>query len=285
MAARQGQESGNFVHDCNVGQHNYHLFARFLDETPSPSDSDEFDGYCAKLADEAFCERIKAMVLPIRHDGVDPSHDGKWGEVFKSCLKILTTRPDAMFALLGPRGTGKTQMAVELVKSFVSNSAHEASSDAIQHRRIIERRGGGLLLSCSAIYTTAMEFFMDLKSSYAPESGQTEDLVLNKYVTPELLVVDEVHDRSGSQWEDRLFTHMIDRRYRMGGKKTIFISNQTPKEFEADVGASISDRIDECGGIVRCEWESFRHDAPPSKGKKEEEPSQKNRAARHPALG
>lgn len=73
-----------------------------------------------------------------------------------------------------------------------------------------------------------------------------------------LLIQDEEHDRRGSDCENQMFTYLIDQRYQSADRQTIFIANQTAKEFEANTGNSIAYRLQECGGIVECKWQSFR---------------------------
>jgi hypothetical protein len=41
-------------------------------------------------------------------------------------------------------------------------------------------------------------------------------------------------------------------------RDTIMISNETPEKMLAQVGPSIEDRMRECGGIIECNWPSFR---------------------------
>ncbi len=137
-----------------------------------------------------------------------------------------------LFALLGTRGTGKTQMAAELCKI--------AATKGIMAR-----------------YNMAMEFFMELKETYRQHSERTEADVIRSYCSPQLLILDEVHERGETEWEDRLLTAMIDKRY-SALKDTILISNQTPKVFCKTIGNSILSRLHETGGIVVCDWKSFR---------------------------
>lgn len=102
-----------------------------------------------------------------------------------------------------------------------------------------------------------MEFFLDIKASFRADSKVTEKQVIADYVRPKLLIIDETQERGETRWEDGLLTHMIDRRYREE-KDTLLISNQTREAFTESIGPSIASRIIETGGIVLCNWPSFR---------------------------
>lgn len=166
--------------------------------------------------------------LPKRHlMPFIPSGDG-W-------LKIeerLKARRGSGFiiALCGPRGTGKTQLATSL--------AREAAS-----------HGKG------SMYQTAMGFFLDIKESF--DGKRSEKDVIARYCATALLILDEMQERGETAWEDRLLTHLIDRRY--GAEKdTLLITNQTKESFLQSIGESVASRISETGGIAVCNWPSFR---------------------------
>lgn len=137
-----------------------------------------------------------------------------------------------LLAMIGTRGSGKTQLAVELMNFSVER----------------ER---------SALYTRAMDFFMAIKRSYKKDSKETEESVCEHYFRPEFLVIDETHERAQSAWEDQLLTNLIDKRY-AAMKDTLMIANQTKQEFESAMGKSVVARLNETGGFVKCDWPSFR---------------------------
>ena len=134
-------------------------------------------------------------------------------------------------AMIGPRGTGKTEFATRISASMA--------------QRI------------SVMYCKAMKFFVALKETYNREVKTTEGEILKRFTQPELLVVDELQERSESDWENRMLTHMIDTRYdRM--INTILISNLSHDAFQKSIGDSIYDRIIETGMVVECIWPSYR---------------------------
>lgn len=135
-------------------------------------------------------------------------------------------------ALIGDRGPGKTQMAVELIR-------HSCG------------------IGWRSFYTTAMEFFIAIKGTYRDGSSQSEHEVIKTLTNPGLLVIDEVQERGETAWEDRLLTHLIDVRYR-NESDTLLISNLKREPFLESLGPSITSRLVETGGIIECRWQSFR---------------------------
>ncbi len=168
--------------------------------------------------------------LPIRHKRLDSFQGEEWNR----CLAHVSKKLGSGFilALVGGRGTGKTQMAVELI---------EQSVGALRYAR----------------YALAMDFFIKIKATYRKDSNDDEGDILSQFCGPKLLVVDEIQERAESQWEDRLMTHLINRRYN-DVKDTLLISNLNKEEFISSVGSSIASRLNETGGIIVCNWKGFR---------------------------
>lgn len=169
--------------------------------------------------------------VPQRHSKPLGSEHVDWNAKFYDLASQLGT--GFLVALLGDRGTGKTQMAAVLIQ---------------RHARLSERP--------HPLYVRAVDVFMDIREAYRP-NGPTEREQVEQFTSPTLLVIDDAHERGGSDWENRLLAYIIDRRY--GDQlDTLLISNQQPDEFKASIGPSIYSRLIETGGIVLCAWPSFR---------------------------
>jgi len=139
-------------------------------------------------------------------------------------------------ALIGARGNGKTQIGVDLIRR-----------SSLEGNR--------------AAYLKAMDFFMDIRSTFARDAVKTEERVIEEFSTPRLLVIDNLDRRGSSEWEDRLLTHLIDKRYdRTVG--TILIANLSEADFAAHIGADIADRIRDGGGLIVADWPGFRGELP-----------------------
>jgi len=175
--------------------------------------------------------------LPRRH--LQAPDDLSWpNNVDRTCWEILMA--PGIVALVGPRGTGKTQIAVSLAKRMMAEC---------------ER---------SVLYLKVCDYFGLLKSEFGGGREATTQSIRSTAHTKHLLVLDEVQERVHSDFEDREFVNMIDHRY-AALKPTILISNQTVKGFADSVGASVMSRLSENGAIVACDWPSFRAAAVPSK--------------------
>lgn len=174
-------------------------------------------------------ERIAAANIPKRQAGTVAERRPGWAETFDKLVK--RSGSGFLMALRGIRGNGKTQLAVELIR-------HNAG----------QRR--------SSRFCTAMEFFMEIKAGYRKDE-RSEKSILDEFCKPFLLVIDEIGQRSESEWENRLIYEMINRRYN-DMKDTLLISNQEEAQMVTALGPSIVSRMNETGGVIPCEWESFR---------------------------
>ena len=148
----------------------------------------------------------------------------------KAFAEIGALNNGYIVALLGQRGTGKTQMAVQIMRQHISRLR-------------------------SAFYTAALDIFLSVRDANRTQTSEKQ--ALSKYVVPYLLVIDECQERGETPFEDRMLTYIIDSRY--GGlHNTILISNQTSAEFEKSMGSSVLSRMQETGGIKLFNWSSFR---------------------------
>ena len=163
-----------------------------------------------------------------RHRNPMPVGKGPWDKKYIELSKKLKT--GYLVALVGVRGCGKSQLGAELIKN-------------------------ACMLEQIALYTTAMDVFVELRDGY--KLNASEQAILARYKRPQLLVIDETQERGETPWEDRLLTMLIDYRYSQM-RDTVLISNQTREQFESSMGASVVSRMVETGGIVDCDWPSFR---------------------------
>lgn len=136
-----------------------------------------------------------------------------------------------LFALAGERGTGKTQIGVSAIA-----------------------RASGVGRRCR--YVAAMDVFLCIRATFKSDLVTERD-VLTMFTCPDLLVIDEWQERGETEWEDRLLTYIVDQRYG-AMRDTILISNLKPADFAESAGPSIVSRLAECGGMIVCDWPSFR---------------------------
>lgn len=167
--------------------------------------------------------------IPKRHNSTVARFEGEWGSTYQKLHQKLST--GFLCALVGTRGNGKTQIGSELIK---------ANSQKLRTSRF-----------CNAI-----EFFMDIKATYKGDTKSEKD-VIKEYMKPQLLVIDEIGQRSDSEWENRLLFYLVNERYE-ACKDTLFIGNLEPIKLIEALGPSIASRMNEIGGVFECKWESFR---------------------------
>lgn len=97
---------------------------------------------------------------------------------------------------------------------------------------------------------------MEIKAAYQSADRSEKD-VLAEFTRPLLLVMDEIGQRSDSDWENRLLFEFLNRRYH-SLKDTLLISNQTVDGFTKSLGPSLISRMQETGGLIECDWPSYR---------------------------
>jgi DNA replication protein DnaC len=102
-----------------------------------------------------------------------------------------------------------------------------------------------------------MGIFLRIRDAYAKRTSETEGSIVDELSKCRLLVIDEIQERSSSEWEDRIITHIIDRRYG-ATLPTIIIGNLTPEFMEKNLGESIVSRVSETGGIIEMTGKSHR---------------------------
>ncbi|RBP42429.1 DNA replication protein DnaC [Roseimicrobium gellanilyticum] len=142
----------------------------------------------------------------------------------------------AMVGLIGDRGRGKTVMAARIA----------------QWRR--ERREE------PGIYVRAADVFSLIKGTWEKgrsSSRETEESLMNRFREAEFLVIDEIQERTLSEWENKILVNVLDHRY-AGLLPTLIVGNLSTAELATNLGPSISDRMAQTGGVVECGWQSLR---------------------------
>ena len=183
-----------------------------------------------EIAHEREEKLRKDAGIPKRHDKLIPPSDSLWEVKRRRLVDKLGS--GFLYALTGTQGTGKTQMGAALVYA----AAYKLRS---------------------AKYACAMDFFIDLKSTFQEDAESREGAVIARYVKPKLLVLDEMDERSESAWENRLLFHMLNQRYNLC-VDTLLITRRSADEFLASVGLSIQSRLQETGSLMVCDWPSWR---------------------------
>lgn len=111
-------------------------------------------------------------------------------------------------------GNGKTLLACAALEALAAGGVLRL----YQHERTGEQWP-------SLAFISAPDLISAIRSCYAPQSGRTVDEVIGRYLSPDVLVLDDIGTESGSDDATmRLFTLLDKRR-----KATVFTSNYSTK--------------------------------------------------------
>jgi len=131
----------------------------------------------------------------------------------------------------GKPGTGKTHIACAIARAITD--------------------------STSAHFSTVLAAIRHIKGAYRKDCEYTEDEALESFISPSLLVLDEIGVQVGSEHEKMLLFEIINERYQRR-RSTILISNLTAEELAAYLGDRVVDRFREDGAVIAFDWDSHR---------------------------
>ncbi|HCE8860335.1 TPA: ATP-binding protein [Klebsiella michiganensis] len=148
-----------------------------------------------------------------------------WPQVFETGKGLVMT---------GNCGTGKNHLAISTAKAIIRN-----------HLARVE-------------ITDVMRVMRAVKSTWRHNSETTEDSVLERYASLDLLIIDEVGVQFGSASELAILQEIVNARYE-SVLPTILISNLTFEQLKDSIGERIVDRVTNGGrNRLAFNWESFR---------------------------
>jgi DNA replication protein DnaC len=161
---------------------------------------------------------------------------------FNKALAAL--RDGKCVTLTGGRGSGKTHMAVGLMRQIAMESKGESYVDKPHYQDRIE------LNFC--FYRVA-DFYVDLKSNWTDGAGniqqRTEREVIEDYCSGEVIVFDDLGIEKVSDWSRQLLYTLIDKMYGEC-KRVIFTSNLSLKEISDKIDDRIASRLMEMGPVI-----------------------------------
>ena len=141
----------------------------------------------------------------------------------------------ASLLMIGSPGTGKNMLAAIICQELIKQDY-------------------------MALHTTAMKLVRKVKDSWKAkrDSEQTEQDVIDSFVTPALLVIDEVGVQFGSTTEQLYLTEIINERYEKR-RPTILISNLKLSQIAEVMGERVVDRFyDDGSKVLVFDWQSYR---------------------------
>lgn len=138
-------------------------------------------------------------------------------------------------AFCGRTGTGKSHLALAIANHMI-----ESGSRSICYVKVI-----GMMRRFRATFNSK-------------NVGETEEEVASYYQHVDLLVLDEFGIRKElSEWEGMTLDDILNYRWEQE-KRTIIISNMTPKQMFLAAGERIESRFAELGDIVDFTWDDYR---------------------------
>lgn len=193
---------------------------------------------------------------------LDLEQNARW----KAARDLIVTRTGEadpwIGVFLGSKGTGKTQMLT---------SAIWTCSDR--------------LFTCR--YWSMPELWLERRRARATAfvGGAMEAKLFDDLIRPDLLALDEVHERGEDENEQTWLVSLVDRRHR-SKKITVMAANQSPEEFAAAIGPSIVSRIHRRGEVFVCNWPTHRvPDAWRAKPSQPRSPSGLRQSSSDPFMG
>jgi DNA replication protein DnaC len=165
------------------------------------------------------------FIAPIPETEGDP-----WCATRRQLIQAANGRGSVVL-IHGPRGKGKTQLVCDVAHS-------------VRNR-----------LRMMARYTTAADLFRSIRDSFGGEGK--ERALIEQMTAPLLLVIDEAHERGGTEFENRVLTEIVDKRY-AAMRETFLVTNETVAQAEKSLGPSIWSRMIETGGLVEVNGRNYR---------------------------
>ncbi|WP_339025510.1 ATP-binding protein [Leclercia pneumoniae] len=160
-----------------------------------------------------------------------------------ACQRYTASWPERLKAgtglvMTGNCGTGKNHLAVSMAKSIIRD-----------HLAKVE-------------ITDVMRLTRAVKSTWRHNAEMTEEDVIERFASLDLLIIDEVGVQFGSPTEMTILQEIINARYE-SILPTILISNLTFDQLKETIGERIVDRVTD-GGRNRLAfgWGSFRAISP-----------------------
>ena len=184
--------------------------------------------------------------FPDRHGRDLELYGEEWKAAYETAISLAES--GGIIVAYGRRGTGKTQIAYEIAKNATFQNPHSPKKEWAFSWEPKFR---------PAIYTKAMDIFIDLKNGFSRKNEPSEKEVIQRLVDAIFLVIDEAHVRGETKYEDDKLTHIIDKRYD-AMRPTMLITNLEKKQFADQLSPSILSRISEIGGGIECNWQSYR---------------------------
>jgi DNA replication protein DnaC len=156
--------------------------------------------------------------------------------------------------LQGPVGTGKSHLAVAILRSILENNLQEfgkpINGDALAGEPIYEGK--------HCLMVSVVDLLGILRESFSADSLKAPARrLLHRARADALVILDDIGAEKPSDWVEEQLYALIDLRYRMQ-RSTIFTTNCTLKQLENQIGSRVVSRIFEMCEGVKLEGRDWR---------------------------
>lgn len=191
-------------------------------------------------AERAAKAKPKAVVsehighdFPERHRGELQTYEGPAIDCGNAHMEKIMSAKGSMILLFGHSGTGKTGLATWW-----------------EWRRLHTTKKHGQ-------FFTLQELYSRVKECWHKERKQSEHEFVTEFCKCPYTVIDEIDEGKGTDWEMSTFFDILNRIYNACGT-VVLISNLDVEELKARYSKKLLERISEAGGLVHCNWPSYR---------------------------
>lgn len=158
---------------------------------------------------------------------------------------IAYCRRNTSLALIGDVGNGKTHLAIAVLKDAIICAVNKPRGKSYEKQ-----------VSPGHYYTLS-----DLNRRYR-ESVTNREIsevdFMENICTMKCLIIDEIHIKSDTDSEGRMFQEIVDKRY-ANNLQTIYVGNVSFNRFSKILGKRLMDRLQENGlKIMRFNGKSYR---------------------------
>jgi len=176
---------------------------------------------------------------------------------YKALLETLNTQGVFVY---GKVGTGKTQLAVDLVSDLLTNKKIKVYRDDYQ----MQNGSYVNMAKQEDAYDPRLIKFYNMprlliymRSLYNDDAEQDTEEFLEEIDRYEYLVLDDIGTEKPTEWVLEILYVLINTRYE-SGKKLIVTSNKNLGEVAQSLGDRVASRISEMCQIVKLEGEDKR---------------------------
>lgn len=196
--------------------------------------------YAEKWNEQRNADLFAVATIPHKYHGKKFTASTPAQKLVRGTVKAfrdqITKGPKwAALVLMGEFGTGKTLLACELAESLIEK------------------------FCLSVRYLTAEQMVGEVQASYSAE-GKSRETELLRMAQFDLLIIDEIDAKRGSDDANAILTEVINRRYN-AEKPVVVITNQPFDNLAKFVGGRVHSRLHENAFVCQFDWPDFRKSA------------------------